>query len=282
MIKITDVTFRYSKSRVIFETLSMDLDSGHIYGLLGKNGVGKTTLLKLLCGLSIPQSGSVDLDGFTPSKRQPRFLEGFFLVPEEISLPSVKPLRFAEIYSPFYSGFNLVQFKELLKSFEVEENQNFSKMSHGQRKKAMISFAIACNTKFLFLDEPTNGLDIPSKGIFRSLLASVFSEDRTIILSTHQVRDLQSLIDSVIILENKKVILNQSLDQVARRFAFGHSLLSQLPGEILYKCNSELGQSVMAANPMGEPGNVDLETLFNACIDIPEKITSAFSLQTSK
>ncbi|MFZ4522279.1 MAG: ATP-binding cassette domain-containing protein [Bacteroidales bacterium] len=281
MITIRDANFRYSKSRVVFENLNLEMNSGHIYGLLGKNGVGKTTLLKLLTGLSIPQSGSVDLDGSTPSKRQPDFLEGIFLVPEEISLPPVKPLTFAKINGPLYSGFDHSRFRELLKNFNVDEDQNFSKMSHGQRKKALISFAIACNTKFLFLDEPTNGLDIPSKGIFRSLLASLFSEDRTIILSTHQVRDLQSLIDSVVILEDGKVVLNSSLDHVARRFAFGHSLLSPLSGEVFYQCTSEMGKSVMTPNLSENPGNVDLETLFNACIDIPEKISSAFSLQSS-
>jgi ABC-2 type transport system ATP-binding protein len=277
MIKITDLTFWYSKKNMIFENLKLQLDAGHIYGLLGKNGVGKTTLLKLITGLSFPKSGEVLTNGRIPGKREPGFLSEIFLVPEEISVPSVKPIKFADVYAPFYPGFDLSQFKDLLKKFEVDEDQNLSKMSAGQRKKAMISFALASNPKYLFLDEPTNGLDIPSKAIFRSLLANAFSEERTIILSTHQVRDLQSLIDSVIVLEKRKIVLNQSLEEVARKFSFGHSTSSPVPGEILYSANRELGHSVVSRNLSGEPGNVDLETLFNACIEIPEIISTAFN-----
>ena len=276
MISIKELTFWYSKKTPLFEKMDLDLSPGHIYGLLGKNGAGKTTMLKLLSGLSFPKQGSIIVGGNIPSSRKPDFLSGLFLVPEEISLPSFNPIKFASIYGPFYPGFELSQFKELLQKFEVDEEQNLSKVSHGQKKKALISFALACNTKFLFLDEPTNGLDIPSKSTFRSLLASVFSEEKTIIISTHQVRDLQSLIDSVIILENRKILLNQSLENVSRKFSFGHSLLSPLPGEILYSVNSELGQTLMAPNLSGEPGSVDIETLFNAFIDMPDKLSSCF------
>jgi ABC-2 type transport system ATP-binding protein len=213
------------------------------------------------------------MDAVNPFHRTPAFLQDIVLVPEEISLPAVKPFQFENIYAPFYPRFNPSQFRELLGKFEVDEHQNLSKMSHGQRKKALISFALSCNTKFLFLDEPTNGLDIPSKGIFRSLLASAFSEEKIFILSTHQVRDLQSLIDSVIILENHKIALQQSLDHIARKFSFGHSLLSPTPGEIIFKANTELGQTTMGINTQGESGSVDLETLFNASIEIPEKLS---------
>jgi ABC-2 type transport system ATP-binding protein len=277
MIHVQNLTFWYSKKNFIFENLNLQLDPGHIYGLLGKNGVGKTTLLKLISGLSFPKSGSVHTGGAIPKEREPKFLSDIFFVPEEISLPSVNPMKFAKVYGSFYPGFDLPQYRELLKKFEVNEDLNLSIMSHGQRKKAMLSFALACNTKYLFLDEPTNGLDIPSKSIFRSLIASVFSEEKTIILSTHQVRDLQSLIDSVIVLENRKIVLNQSLEQVARKFSFGHSLLSPVPGEIVYSVNSELGETIMTLNLSNEPGQVDLETLFNACIEIPEKLSSVLT-----
>lgn len=274
MITIQDLTFWYSKKRPVLNSINMELETGHIYGLLGKNGTGKTTLLKLLCGLASPKSGIVDMDGINPFHRTPPFLQEIFLVPEEISVPSLKPSRFAEIYAPFYPRFDNSQFVDLLVKFEVDVNQNLTKMSLGQRKKALISFAIACNTKYLFLDEPTNGLDIPSKGVFRSLLASVFSEEKTILLSTHQVRDLQSLIDNVIILEGHKIVLNQSLDKVSKTFTFGHSLIFPASGEVLFKANTELGQTTMMLNTPGEPGNVDLETLFNASIEIPEKLAT--------
>lgn len=231
MITIKDLTFWYSKQNKIFEKLNLELEAGHIYGLLGKNGAGKTTLLKLICGLSFPKSGTVAMDGLIPARRETGFLKDIFLVPEEISLPSLTPERFADLYGGFYPAFDLAQFREILGKLEVETVQKFTGMSHGQKRKAMIAFALAANTRYLFLDEPTNGMDIPSKAAFRSMLAASFFEEKTIILSTHMVRDLESMIDSVIILENHRIILNKSVDQ-------------------------------------------NLETFFNASINIPDKLSS--------
>ena len=213
MIEIKDLTFWYSKQNRIFEGLNLNLDSGHIYGLLGKNGAGKTTLLKLICGLSFPKTGSVSVNGYIPSKRQPRFLSDIFFLPEEISLPSFTPLKFADVYQDFYPAFNYDQYRVCLGNFEVAANQGMNKLSHGQQKKAMLAFALATNTSCLFLDEPTNGLDIPSKAAFRRMLAVSFSEGKTIILSTHMVRDLQSMIDSVLILENHMISYTPTVDQ---------------------------------------------------------------------
>jgi ABC-2 type transport system ATP-binding protein len=213
MVTIKDLTFWYSKRNNIFERLNLELDDGHINGLLGKNGAGKTTLLKLICGILFPKSGILAIDGLTPAKREPGFLSDIFFVPEEISLPSFSAGKFAEINGGFYPAYDPNQFNEFLENFELDANQNCSRMSHGQKKKALIAFALAANTRYLFLDEPTNGMDIPSKAAFRSLLAKSFSGRKTIILSTHMVRDLESMIDRVIILDNHMIILNQAVDQ---------------------------------------------------------------------
>ncbi|MCX6285488.1 MAG: ABC transporter ATP-binding protein [Bacteroidetes bacterium] len=276
MITINDLTFWYSKQNRIFENLNLELDTGHIYGLLGKNGAGKTTLLKLICGLSFPKSGSVDIDRLIPLQRKPGLLANIFFVPEEISVPSHTMEKFADIHGGFYPAFDPVRLREFLEKFEVNADQNFSGMSHGQKKKGMIAFALAANTRYLFLDEPTNGLDIPSKAAFRSMLAASFSEEKTIILSTHMVRDLESLIDSVIILNNRKIILNRTMDQISHRLTFSHSSVSSSPGEMIYSAKSELGPAMVSMNTSGIEGKVDLETLFNTCINIPDKISYCF------
>jgi ABC-2 type transport system ATP-binding protein len=276
MITIKNLKFWYSKRNRIFENLNLELVAGHIYGLLGKNGAGKTTLLKLICGLSFPKSGEVTIDQQVPARREFGFLSEIFLVPEEIFTPSLSVKKFAEVYGGFYPAFDPSQFREYLGKFEVTIESNFSHLSLGQRKKAMISFALACNTRYLLLDEPTNGLDIPSKAVLRSLIAGAFSEDKTIIISTHQVRDLQSLIDSVIILENRSIILNQPLENVAQKLIFSHSLISQADGKVLFSMNSELGQAFITPNHTGIAGDVDLETLFMAAIHNPENIVSIF------
>jgi len=213
MITMDKLTFWYSKRNRIFEKLDLELDAGHIYGLLGKNGVGKTTLLKLMTGLCFPKSGSIVLDGRIPGRRNPGFLADIFLVAEEISVLPLTPAKFAALHGGFYRGFDSTQFRDFLEQFEVDKDQKFSAMSHGQKRKGLIAFALAINTPYLFLDEPTNGMDIPSKAAFRSILARSFSEEKTIILSTHMVRDLESMIDRVIILHDHRILINQPADQ---------------------------------------------------------------------
>jgi ABC-2 type transport system ATP-binding protein len=277
MITIRDLTFWYSKRRRIFESLNLELDNGHIYGLLGKNGAGKTTLLKLISGLSFPKSGEAMIDQEIPGKRKYKLLSEIFLVPEEIYVPSLKAVKFAEIYGAFYPGFNYSEFLNYLEGFEVDKNQNLRDLSHGQKKKVMIAFGLACNTRYLFLDEPTNGLDIPAKATLRKVIASSFTEEKSIILSTHQVRDLQTLIDSAIILADRRIILNQSLEKIGQKLTFSHEGQSPVQEEALFSTSSELGPSVITTNHSGIAGDVDLETLFIASISIPEKIGTFFN-----
>jgi ABC-2 type transport system ATP-binding protein len=203
-------------------------------------------------------------------------LSDIFLVPEEISLPSLSPGKFAENQGGFYPAYDPAQFREFLEKFQLDANQNCSRMSHGQKKKVLIAFALAVNTRYLFLDEPTSGLDIPSKAAFRSILAASFSSEKTVILSTHMVRDLESLIDGVIILDNRKIILNRTLDQVAKKLTFVHSLISASHAEVIFSVKSELGPVSISLNSSGIAGDVDLEALFNACINIPDKISTHF------
>ncbi len=189
----------------------------------------------------------------------------------------MQAIKFAEIYGEFYPRFDSSQFLEYMDRFEVDKDQNLSHLSHGQKKKAMIAFALACNTRYLFLDEPTNGLDIPAKVTLRKMIASSFTEEKTIILSTHQVRDLQTLIDSAIILADRRIILNQSLEKIGQKLTFGHQVQSPAQGEVLFSTSSELGPAVITTNHSGITGDVDLETLFIASISIPEKIGTFFN-----
>jgi ABC-2 type transport system ATP-binding protein len=227
MITIHDLTFRYDKKIPLFDHLELELAPGHIYGLLGKNGAGKTTLLKLICGLTFPMGGTIMAGEKTPGERKPEYLQELFFLPEEVYLPAANPSKLLSLYAGFYPAFNEADFRSMLKQFEVDYDQKLSKLSYGQKKKVLIAFALACNTRYLLLDEPTNGLDIPSKATFRSMLAGSCNEERIILISTHQVRDLESLIDHVLILDQGSIILSRSVVE-------------------------------------DDPGRVDLETLFNA------------------
>jgi ABC-2 type transport system ATP-binding protein len=270
MITVKDMAFSYRKKTELFRDMNLSLVPGSIYGLLGKNGAGKTTLLKLMSGLSFPHEGSIEVGGFTPSDRDVSFLTDIFFLGEEIYVAERTPQDMENYLAPFYPAFDKTLFHQVLEKFEVKFTDKLHQLSYGQRKKAMIAFAIACNTKYLFLDEPTNGLDIPSKALFRSIIASTYDENRIIIISTHQVRDLQSLIDKVIILNDGEIQFNVSLDTVSEKLTFGHGGILPEGLEILYCGAGEMGKSFILKNNSHTQGQVDLETLFNGFISDPQ------------
>lgn len=221
MIQLDHVSFGYSKHKRLFDNLSMKLNSGHIYGLLGKNGAGKSSLLRNMAGLLFPLNGKIQINGHEPKKRQPAFLQDIFFIPEEIYLPSVTIDQYLKVHAPFYPKFDEQQFRRYIKEFDIPEGNKLTGMSYGQKKKVLTAFALATNTRILLMDEPTNGLDIPSKSQFRKIVSSALEPDRLILISTHQVRDLDNLIDSIIILEDSEILIQHSLDIVSERLHFG-------------------------------------------------------------
>jgi len=215
MINITNLTFAYPKKRELFSGIDLKIPAGRICGLLGKNGVGKTTLLRLMAGLLFPKSGHCSVENYNPEKRMPSFLQEIYFLPEEFYLPDLTIAQYLKSYAPFYPRFQYDTFLAYLKEFDLLLSEKLNELSHGQKKKALLSFALATDCKLLLLDEPSNGLDIPSKVQFRKLLAGALTEERIIILSTHQVRDLENLIDTVVILDNGRIIFQKTLEDFA-------------------------------------------------------------------
>ncbi|NSL88846.1 ATP-binding cassette domain-containing protein [Chitinophaga solisilvae] len=277
MITITSLKFSYRKRKPLFEDLNLSLSAGHIYGLLGKNGAGKSTLLKQIAGLLFPDGGKCLVMGRHSFKREPAFLQEIFLVPEEFYLPKVSIRTYVKNYAPFYPNFDESAFHSYLKEFDIPYDQQLANMSYGQKKKVIISFALAANTKVLIMDEPTNGLDIPSKSQFRKVIAAAVSEEKCIVISTHQVRDLDNLIDSIVIIDEHKIIFNQSVDTVTDKLSF--KLLHQLDDrqQVLYKDSSLRGHSVILKNENMEHSKIDMELLFNAVLSNRQPIQELFN-----
>lgn len=266
MIRINNLKFSYHKNRDLFSDLHLELSKGHIYGLLGKNGAGKTTLLKLMTGLCFPIQGEVKVFGTDSFLRTTKILEKIYFLPEEIYSPSLKISNYLSANSVFYPNFDNKLFYDLLEELEFDQfNDLISKLSLGQKKKVAIAFAIAAKTDILIMDEPTNGLDIPSKSIFRKIIARIATEDRIILISTHQVRDLHSLLDSVIILDGGSIILNETVDGIMKKLKFGIVSPDNVSNEkILYSENNIGGLVAVCENTYNEDTNLDLELLFNA------------------
>ena len=274
MLQITNLSFSYSKSgHKLFHDFSLDLQPGNVYGLLGKNGAGKSTLIYLMTGLLTPASGQVTLDGIDVRRRLPKTLSDLFLVPEEFELPHTTLSQFVKINAPFYPNFSVDDMNRYLDTFEMEHDCKLQSLSMGQKKKVFMSFALATNTRVLIMDEPTNGLDIPSKSQFRKIVASGMSGDKTMLFSTHQVRDIEQVLDHVLIIDQSQVLLNASLGEVASRLSFrpmregDHPLLAQ---------TSAIGTLVVTPALAGEETQVDLELLFNATLQQPQAIRQLF------
>ena len=160
MINIQNIKFAYSRE-VVLDGFSLQFDKGGIYGLLGKNGTGKSTLLYLMMGLLRPQKGIVTVDGINTTLRRPEVLSEMFLVPEEYDLPAISLSAYVKAIKPFYPRFSEELLQKSLDSFEMSSNINLGQLSMGQKKKVYMSVAMASNTRHLLMDEPTNGLDIP-------------------------------------------------------------------------------------------------------------------------
>jgi ABC-2 type transport system ATP-binding protein len=275
MIKINNLNFGYSKHQLLFKNLSMQLSNGHIYGLLGKNGAGKSTLLKNLAGLVYAQSGTMEVMGYDPAKREPALLQQICFIPEEFYLPSVKIDAFVKANAAFYPKFDHSYFTSLLAEFDIPVGQKLINMSYGQKKKVIIAFGLATNAKLIIMDEPTNGLDIPSKAQFRKIMASALTEDRCIIISTHQVRDLDNLIDTVIMLDESSIALKASVEEITNKLCFKR--VTALDETVIYAEPSLAGYNAVMQNYHQEDSKLDLELLFNAVLSEKNKLKPIFN-----
>lgn len=274
MIEIKDLAFSYGKTPVL-KSITTTLEEGRIYGLLGENGVGKTTLLTLLCGLKKVCSGSITTDGENPFDRTPTLLQNQFYLPDEVLPVSMKAECFAKERGAFWPDYDHSKFLEIMKEFENDPAKKMNQMSAGQLKKTYISLALACGCKYIFMDEPTNGLDIPSKTQFRSAIMKYTSDDSTIVISTHQVRDLENIIDPIIILDRQDVLLNATVEEITGRLYFDYG--TQLHPESLYSEQLPGGFIQVYPNTTGEDSKINVEALFNAVHKNKELIKGMFS-----
>jgi ABC-2 type transport system ATP-binding protein len=276
MIEIRNLRFQYHRKRPLFENLSVDLMPGSIYGLLGKNGAGKTSLLKVISGLIFPRSGSCAVSGFLPRQRKPSFLERIYFLPEDFQVPPISMKRYKNLYAPFYPAFNDRLYGELLTEFNLDPDDRLNRLSQGQRKKFLIAFGLGTDCDILLMDEPTNGLDIPGKSAFRRLISAAVREERVIVISTHQVRDVENLIDSVVLLDNGRILFHQPMSQIAARLRFSSNTDPAEEGPAIYSEKTPLGQKSVLPNTTNEDSPVDLESLFNAIIANPRAVGSIF------
>jgi ABC-2 type transport system ATP-binding protein len=275
MINISNLHFSYGR-KPVFSGLNLRLGPGTICGLLGRNGTGKSTLLRNIGGFLFPQEGAIETLGFQPGRRQPAFLEQVLLVPETFQLPAISMRQWLTHTTPFYRKFDRTAFTQYIKDFDVPASPRLTELSYGQQKKALISFALATNAPLLLMDEPTNGLDIAGKSQFRKIIAGAIDESRAILISTHQVKDLEQLIDRILIIDEGKIVFDQPLAKIADRLLFKFSFDPEEEAQSLYCETSFRGSSLILPNTEQKESRPDLEMLYKAVTTDPVTINTLF------
>lgn len=269
MIQVKNITFSYPGTRKnVFSDFSLSLKENNIYGLLGKNGTGKSTLLYLISGLLRAKKGTVSVDGVDSKDRNPNILKDIFLVPEEFELPNVTLDTYVKMMAPFYLNFSQETLESCLKDFELPHFHKLNELSMGQKKKVFMSFALASGTRLLLMDEPTNGLDIPSKTQFRKVIANNMTDDRILVISTHQVHDIESLLDHILILSESRMLLNASTADICEKYTFEYRNPQEMDDTVIYAEPTLQGNAVIAKR--GEESSetqINLEFLFNAVVE---------------
>lgn len=275
MVNIQNLSFAYKK-KPVFNELNLSFQAGHVYGLLGKNGTGKSSLLRNIAGLLFPQKGIITVNGYTPAERLPVFLQDVFMVPEEFYLPDISIPDFIKSYVPFYPRFNSDKLRDYLSVFEVPSDSTLQNMSYGQKKKVLISFALASNAKLLLMDEPTNGLDIMSKSQLRKIMAQALDEERCIIISTHQVKDLENLIDRITVIDEGKILFDQNVEAISSKLSFRFATDEADLAAALYSESSLAGNVIVASNHEEEETKLDLELLYKAIVTNSGEVNKLF------
>ena len=280
MIKVENLSFTYPKSKhMVLHDFSFSLEAGRVYGLLGRNGAGKSTLLYLMTGLLTPKKGKIMYHDINVRSRLPMTLQDMFLVPEEFELPSISLKKYIDLNAPFYPNFSKEDMYKYLHCFEMDMDVNLGALSMGQKKKVFMSFALATNTSLLLMDEPTNGLDIPGKSQFRKFMASGMTDNKTIVISTHQIRDIDKMLDSVMIMDESRVLLNESTVHICEKLCFKESDDRSLIDKALLAVPSLHGNSLLLLNEHNEDSDINIELLFNAILAQPQKIANLFHAQ---
>lgn len=273
MITIENTSYGYKSNPLIFNNISLEIGNG-IYGLLGENGVGKTTLMHLICGLLFPKNGKCSIDGRNTAERQPEGLNRYFFLPEEMQMPTESIVSFAARHSVFYPHFNQEEFDLNLEELKIDRKQKLSSVSYGQQKKAMLAYAFALHTPYTLLDEPTNGLDITSRQALKRIISRSMDDESTLLISTHQAHDFENLLDHLVILGKGEILLNRSLDEISNRLLFVRTDI--LPEERIYSEENLSGYFSIIPNEDGEENTPDIELLYKAVLQQPEKIQSMF------
>lgn len=264
IINIDNLKLRYKAGTYVLDQLDLKLDAGSITVLAAPNGEGKTSLLKVLCGLRFPNEGTVKVLGFDPKNREVEFLQKVYYLPAEPTFPGWTPQRIGKHYGAFYPNFEKSIYQQCLKDFSVDTDKSIKKLSFGQQRRVQLAFALATRVELLLLDEPTLGLDIAGKDQFRRSLIAMAAEGQTVIIATHQLAEVAPVLDQMLILREKQIQHQFQLQDAFEQLSFQLTSQKPVPFDGSYGRRVPGGWLVIKNDGSISNAQPDLETLYLA------------------
>lgn len=202
-------------NKEILKDINLSIQRGEIIGLLGKNGVGKTTLIKLINDLLTPTSGEILIKGQKVGVETKKIIS---YLPERTYLnKQMKVFEVISYFEDFYDNFDSVKAKKLLKDLDLDVNQKLSKMSKGMQEKVQLVLVMSRNADLYILDEPLGGVDPATRDYILDTILSNFSENASVIISTHLISDIEKILDEVIFIDKGQVVLQSDADKLRKK-----------------------------------------------------------------
>ena len=204
----------YDEKQVL-KDVNLKIPKGKIIGLLGKNGTGKTTLIKLINDLLTPTSGEILINGKKPGVESKKIIS---YLPEKTYIDREMKVKDAiKYFEEFYDNFDSEKAKKLLKDLDLDVNSKISKMSKGMQEKLQLILVMSRNAELYILDEPLGGVDPATRDYILDTILSNFSEGASVIISTHLIADIERILDEVIFIDNGQIIVTSSADELRNK-----------------------------------------------------------------
>ncbi|MBM4762761.1 ABC transporter ATP-binding protein [Bacillus sp. B15-48] len=214
MIEMKNVSKNFDRYKAV-ENVSLSIQKGSIYGLIGSNGAGKTTLIKLLSGIYLQEQGSVTIDGETVFENIALKQKIFYIPDQPYFLSQYTTLEMANFYKSIYPSWSDERFQKLVSSFELDVKKKIHSFSKGWQRQAAFILALSTKPEIMILDEPMDGLDpVVRKKIKNLLIQDVADREMTILISSHNLREIEDICDHIGIIHKGKIIIEKELDDL--------------------------------------------------------------------
>ncbi len=211
VIEINSLNKRYGSKKVL-ENVSLAFESGTIVGLLGPNGCGKTSMIKIIAGLIKDYEGQVLIDGKSPDEYTKSIVS---YLPEKTYLAdNLRAKDALDFFEDFYSDFDRAKAQQMLSQFKLDPNQKIKSMSKGMQEKVQLILVMSRKAKVYLLDEPLGGLDPASRKAMLDIILNNYSEDAVVLLSTHLINDVERIFDRVIMVGDRRILIDDTVDNI--------------------------------------------------------------------